>query len=148
MNKFLIKLGIGNRYGSDFFVYESNKTLDDIINAYMNSCDLTKVCFDNTQGYKYIQLACEYQDNSISKEAEINLLKYGLDVWDGYDMNVYDKENDLSFFDGVDHFMEVFWKFVKISLPDLLLEEGLFKKSEMMTMKNFPFNMGYGLFSY
>ena len=142
--RFIIKIGDHR----DFFVYESNKTLDEITNAYMISCETTKVCFDDTHNRKYIKLAIDFDDNSIPKVAEKNLLEFGLDVWDGYDPAYYDIDECLSHFDGVDHFMEIFWKFVKISLPDLILEEGFFKKSEMTTMPCFRFDIGYGLFSY
>lgn len=119
---------------SDTVLLESNKTVREIQEAYKKSCKLTGLSFNHNDDYTGLKLpwnhpeakerriAVEYGDNTISKLAEEILLKHGIDVWDGFDKSVF-TDDDVVYIDGPDHFIELWIKFVQLSLPDLVLEK-------------------------
>ena len=170
MSQIKVKLTIGdwsqdghNQY--DEFVYSSNKTVQEIQQAYKNSCKLTGLSFNHSEDYTGLnltwdhperndrQIAVEYESYTISKLAESILLTHGIDVWEGYE-DAYDKKEDMAPIDGEEHFITILLDFIKLSLPDLILEESSFKKSELRTMDaingwwNTELNhqFGYGLY--
>jgi hypothetical protein len=159
-----VKLIIGDCSGDghdikEIFVFESNKTNIEIYEAYEESCKLTGLIlggYDHTGlnlDWKHPEnldrrVASMYLSNKISKLAENILLLHGIDVWDGFDKE-YFEDNDLVEIDGVGHFFELWLNFVKLSLPDLILEEVSYKKSELKDIPkigNYP-TFGYGIFS-
>ena len=142
-------------------IYESNKSIEEIQQAYKDSCKLTGLQFNTNQDYTELGLrwdhpeydarhiATDYEDNVISKLAEATLLKHGIDVWDGFDMKHFNKETDLVHIDGPQHFCDLLIKFIKLSLPDLELEE---IPNSIMSIngwwnENLNVQFGYGLFN-
>ncbi len=164
--KVKLTIGDGSSDGhgkSEVFVYDSNKTVEEIRQAYKDSCKLTGLSFNHNQDYTELKLdwqhpeyndrkiATEYDSNTISKLAEKILLTYGIDVWEGFDKE-YFEEDDIVYIDGVEHFIDLWLKFVRLSLPDLILDEASFKKSELSvipTINSSELNVqfGYGIFS-
>lgn len=168
MNKVKLSIGDWSQDGHniyDVFVYDANKTVSEIRQAYKDSCKLTGLSFNHNQDYTELNLpwnhpeskkrkiATEYEDSTISKLAEEILLTHGIDVWEGFDRAVFEP-TDVVHIDGAEHFIELWLKFVRLSLPDLVLEEASYKKSELKTIDaingwwNNELNVqfGYGLF--
>jgi hypothetical protein len=143
-------------------ILESNKSVEEIQEAYKKSCKLTGLSFNHNQDFTGLNLnydhpeysdrkiAVEYEDCHISELATKILKEHGIDVWEGFDDNVYDKEEDDCPIDGVDHFVELWTKFVKLSLPDLELTVP--KKGDKIPVingywdDNLNVQFGYGLF--
>lgn len=165
MNKVKLNIGDWSKDGhsqSESIIFNTNKSVEEIQQAYKASCKLTGLSFNHNEDYTELNLnwqhpeyddrkiATEYESSEISKLAEEILLKHGIDVWEGYDMNVYNKKEDLAPIDGVDHFVELWIKFVKLSLPDLILER--IEEKEIIPSingywnKNLNCQFGYGLF--
>jgi hypothetical protein len=149
--------GDGHGKSEDVF-FETNKTILEIQEAYKASCKLTGVEFNGNEDYtglnrdwkirKNYQIAVDYEEHEIPREAEELLLQHGIDVWEGFDNDSYDKVNELAPIDGVEHFAELWVKFVKLSLPDLEME---MVKDEVPSIngwwdKNLNVQFGYGLF--
>jgi len=169
-----VKLSIGdwsqdghNQY--EEFVYESNKSVEEIQEAYKASCALTGLQFNYIQDkenytglnlnwqdsdYDDRQIAVEYESSHISKLAEEILKSHGIDVWEGYDPQVYDFKAEKCPIQDEENFIDLWLQFVKLSLPDLKLEEASFKKSELKTLpaingwwnENLNVQFGYGLY--
>lgn len=165
MNKVKITIGDWSEDGHshyDVFVYESNKTVEEIRQAYKDSCKLTGISFNHNEDYTGLnvgygserQIATEYDNPTISKLAEEIFLQHGIDVWEGLSKSAFTPD-DVVYIDGDEHFIEILVKFIKLSLPDLILEEGSFKKSELSSIAavngwwNPELNcqFGYGLYS-
>lgn len=140
---------------SEDFIYKSNKSVEEIRQAYKNSCKLTELSFNHDEDYTGLnlkygtdrQIATEYQSSTISELALEILKKYEIEL----------KSEDGSeeyFIDGVDEFVDILIKFIKLSLPDLKLEEASYKKSELKDIpaingwgnKELNCQFGYGLF--
>jgi len=156
-----VKLTIGdwsqdghNQY--DEFVYESNKSVQEIRQAYKDSCKLTGIQFNHNKDYTEVignkygterHICTEYEDNSVSDLAKEILKKHGIKLW-------RDGEEDY-YIESIEEFIDILIQFIKLSLPDLVLEEASFKKSELKNIQ--PINgwwndelnhqFGYGLFS-
>ena len=155
-----VKLSIGDwsqdgHNQSEYFVYEVNKTVKEIRQAYKDSCKLTGVQFNYNENYTGLpehddygtplHICTEHEDCGISDEAMKILVKHGIE------MDAIVEDDCLS----VDVFAELIMIFIKLSLPDLTWEEASFKKSELRDME--PINgwhnedmneqFGYGLFS-
>lgn len=150
-----VKISIGdwskdghNQY--EEFVFESNKTVQQIRQAYKDSCELTGLSFNDNENYTGLdlgystdrQIATNYGEYKLSNLAKEVLTKFNID---------YSKYEDNG---EPEIFLNLLVDFIKLSLPDLLLEEASFKKSEL---KNIPpvngwwndelnVQFGYGLF--
>lgn len=136
---------------SEQYVFDSNKSVREIRQAYKNSCKSTGLSFNHNQDYTGLnlgygserQIATEYEDSSLSDLAKEILTKFGIDYAN------YVEEPD------VDNFCDLLINFIKVSLPDLELEEAAFKKSELSNIDavngwwNDELNcqFGYGLFN-
>jgi hypothetical protein len=150
-----VKLTIGdwsqdghNQY--EEFVYESNKSVKEIRQAYKDSCKLTGLSFNHNEDYTGLglrnrnprQIATEYQEPNLSDLAKEILTEFEIDYTE------YEKET------GVENFTELLISFIKLSLPDLELEEASFKKSELKSIdaingwweQELNVQFGYGLF--
>jgi len=152
---FKIKFNIGDwsndGHGyNEFYIFDSNYPVEKIKNAYIDSCKYVGVQFNHNQ--KYIEteyqgynnpyyICTEYEDNSISDAAYLLLLNKGLDAKE------YSIEKDEILFDP-DSFLNLLIDFIKLSLSDLELIEGSFRKSELITIPdvNDTRQFGYGLF--
>lgn len=139
---------------SEDFIYNANKTVDEIRQGYKDSCLRTGVQFNHNENYTGLQqhssygtelhICTEYGDSFISDEARAVLTKSGIELGKYL-------EGDYI---GVEEFAELILDFIKISIPDLTWEEASFKKSELESID--PINgwwndelnvqFGYGLF--
>lgn len=141
------------------FVFESNKTVEQVRQAYKDSCKLTGLQFNHGENYTglkehdsyrtKLKICTEYQDSEISVEALQILNKHNISVFE----HIFEDE-DTEYFLDADVFLKLLLDFIKLSLPDLILEEASFKKSELRDMPavngwwNGELNVqfGYGLF--
>lgn len=159
-----VKLSIGdwshdghNQY--EDFVFEVNKSVEEIRQAYKDSCKLAGMQFNHNENYTGInydwrqagkyECLCEYENSVMSSNFIQKLKAVGLDV-SKYAIDGNDEE--LCF--GIEGFAEMIMQFIKLSLPDLTYEEAAFKKSEIKTIppingwwnKDLNVQLGYGLF--
>ena len=153
MNK--VKLTIGdwsqdghNQY--DVSVFESNKTVKEIQEAYKESCKKTGLSFNHNEDYTGLglgygterQIATEYEESELSELADEILTSFGIDT------SEYNEDTSP------DNFEKLLIDFIKLSLPDLELEEASFKKSELNKIpaingwwnENLNCQFGYGLY--
>ena len=151
-----IKISIGdwsedghNQY--EQFVFESNKPVEEIQQAYKDSCKLTGLQFNHNEDYTGLnlnwqhpeyddrQICTEYEDGEVSQFAKDILSTHGLDVPEDF----YEEE-----------FLQLLIDFIKLSLPDLELVEASFKRSELKEIPalngwwndNLNVQFGYGLY--
>lgn len=167
MNK--VRLTIGDWSGdghevSEDFIFESNKNVEEIRQAYKDSCKLTGLSFNHNEDYTGLklgydterQIATEYEECTISKLAVEILLKHGIDVWKDfaeYELDFVPDDDDF-YIEGSENFVGIWIAFVKLSLPDLIMEEASFKRSELSSIPvingwwNDSLNcqFGYGLY--
>ncbi len=123
MNK--IKIVIGD-WSDDWhgqcedYVYEVNKTVAEMQQAYKDSCRKTLVQFNHSENYTPIkdpiEIWTEYDDREIPEEAVEILAQHWVDV---------------SEFEYSEEAVEIILSFIKISLPDLVWEEAGYKRSEL-----------------
>ena len=161
--KFKIPIGDWSKDGHnqcEIFDIEANHPVEEIRQAYKDSCKLTGISFNHNQDYTGLnlpydhpesedrQICTEYESGNISKLAEDILRKHGLDVRDGYDY--YEKHQDEEVnIDGCEHFIEILMKFIKLSLPDM---EYKIVKNDVPFLNGFwnkdlNVQFGYGLFN-
>ena len=111
---------------SDRNTFNVNHTLIEVQEAYKASCRLTGVSFNNDQDdftgverdredRKNYQIGTEYGDTRMSEQA-YEILKEHIPGLDEF-LNIYDEVRYIDDFD------EIWWRFVKISLPDLVYTE-------------------------
>ncbi len=133
------------------YVFEVNKSVVEIQNAYKASCKLTGLMFDCNKNHTGIEglnwqhpewndrkVFVEYMQNNLSELAANIISAHGLQLPTG------DSEN----------FCYFMFEFIKLSLPDLTYEEAAFKKSELKEIesingwwsKTCNESWGYGLF--
>lgn len=140
-HKVLLYIGdaSGDGHGkSDYYVFDSNYTMEQIQDAYISSCIKIGVQFnhntyyididDNRHGDNPYLICTNWCDNTISEEAKQLLLEHGIDAAE------YSCEKDEILFD-IDGFTNLILDFIKVSLSDLELSEASFKKSEL---RNIP----------
>ena len=160
MSKVKLTIGDWSQDGHnefEMFVYEVNKPVEEIRQAYKDSCKKTGLQFNHNENYtglvehsnyKYTEtrICTEYEDDKIREEA-IEILK-------SFDFDLSKYCNGDFGFDDVEQFCELILDFIKLSLPDLTWKEASFKKSDLKTIE--PINgwwneslnvqFGYGLF--
>lgn len=128
MYKYLLNIGDWSDDGhwkNERIILESSHTKEQIVQAYKDSCKLTGVQFNYNDDYTGLGwtwqeknarcIATEYEDGWMSKENIQILKKHGIDVLEGFDPEYVDE--DSFYFDGVDNFVEILIKFIKLSLP-------------------------------
>ena len=155
-----VKLTIGDwsqdghtRY--EIYVYDVNKSVTEIRQAYKDSCKKTGLQFNHNENYSGLpehscygtsaHICTEYESSDISENAKQILTSFGIDMFKYFDEDEYI---------ATDKFAELILDFIKISLTDLTYAEGVFKKSELKLIE--PINgwwngelnvqFGYGLF--
>lgn len=148
-NRFKIELGDPSNDGHgkcETFVVKSNKTIEEIENAYKRSCELTGLVFtENTDvivngekmkwqhpEYNDRKLCVEYESFDISKLAWEILEKHGLDR----KTYLIQEEEDLE----DEGLLSLFLDFIKLTLPDLEYE---IEEDELETL---GLTIGYGRF--
>jgi hypothetical protein len=137
-----VRITIGDWSGdghshAEQFVYESNKSVEEIRQAYKDSCRLTGLSFNHNEDYTGLlkpgdygtdrQICTEYQESSISKFAKEILKTFNINI-EKY------VESDSDDYIDCENFIILLIDFIKLSLPDLKLEEASFKKSELKDM--------------
>jgi hypothetical protein len=151
----------------EYFVYQANKTIDELRQAYKDSCKLTQIQFNHfDENYigipkpewslrKLYSICTEYQHCTATKEQHTKLKSFGLDLA-RYSDDILEEENPDEYVNLYNPalFSELILDFCKLSLPDLEYEEAAFKNSELKGIT--PFNgwwndalnvqMGYGMF--
>lgn len=164
-----VKLSIGDwshdgHNQSEEFVFEVNKSVEEIRQAYKDSCKLAGIQFNHNDNYigieydwreshKY-ECFTEYEDSRMRSDISKKLKAVGLDV-SKYAINDEDDEQEQGeFCFETDGFALLLMEFIKLSLSDLTYEEAAFKKSELKTIppingwwnKDLNVQFGYGLF--
>lgn len=154
MNKMYLVLGDWSDDGHgkyDKILVESNKTVEEIQNAYKASCKLTGASFNYNEDYternrdsseagKYIIAARYEQGFDLAQEAKDVLKEHGLD----YDSFLLEDDDSIYIF------TKLWTEFVKLSLPDLVINE--FAEIESIPVingywnKNLNVQFGYGLY--
>lgn len=155
MNKMKLVLGDWSDDGHGKYkehIFEVNHTVEEVQQAYKDSCKLVGVQFSHNEDYtegqlgnKFrgpYQICTEYEDSSVKIEAYERLIASGIpkDLFDEVESD--DKEVYL------DCFEDLWWEFVKLSLPDLVYKE---IKNDIPPIngwwnKNLNVQFGYGLF--
>lgn len=158
MTKFKISIGDWSEDGHNKYeqlVFTSNKSVKEMQDAYKQSCKNTGIQFNHNQNYtdrpenngysSPYQIWTEYEDSGLSEEAKEILTVHGLLTGDAnIDPDGYD----------ADEAAKLILNFIKLSLPDLEVEEATFKRSELDTIeplngwwcKELNHQFGYGLF--
>lgn len=130
-----------------------NYPVHDVQEAYKASCKLTGVSFNHNEDYtdirrdwqeaKKYQIATEYEQSGLYPES-YNILKQ----YPGFEEIVDPEPYDGQYY--FDDFSELWWWFVKLSLPDLVYS---YKKESRPPVINGYWNdnlnvqFGYGLFN-
>ena len=120
--------------------FTSNKSNKELNDAYLKSCDLTGLVFDrNTNlvinGVKLNWQHPEYNDRTICVEYEsFEISDLAISILKNY--GIQTKKEDLD----VDYLIELFFKFIKLSLLDFEYE---FSEDETELL---DITIGYGLF--
>lgn len=132
-------------------ILESSHTKEEIIEAYKASCKLTWLQFNHNDDYtglgwdwreeKKRQIATEYEDSSMTKE-QIAILK---SHWIHIEWFDEDYEEDF-YFDWIEHFFELWIKFVTLSLPEWKVKIINDDLEEINWFGEFSQQFWYGLF--
>lgn len=153
MSKVKITIGDWSQDGHnqyEEFVFESNKSVNEIRQAYKNSCKLTGLSFNHNEDYTGLSLGYGTERQIATEYEEAELSDLAKEILSTFNVNYSSYEEDSS----PDKFLQLLVSFIKLSLPDLVLEEAAFKKSELKDIP--PVNgwwndelncgFGYGLF--
>jgi|688.fasta_scaffold805357_1 hypothetical protein len=162
MNKMYLVLGDWSDDGHgkyDKVLVESNKSVEEIQDAYKASCKLTGVSFNHNEDFterkrnykekqKY-QIATEYEQGfNVSDEAKQALRDAGFDVEKHFAYGM-DEDND-QIEDNDVIFLYLWTEFVKLSLPDLIInkipEDDNIPVINGYWDKNLNVQFGYGLY--
>lgn len=143
----------------DKVLVESNKSVEEIQDAYKASCKLTGVSFNHNEDFterkrnykekqKY-QIATEYEQGfNVSDEAKQALRDAGFDVEKHFAYGM-DEDND-QIEDNDVIFLYLWTEFVKLSLPDLIInkipEDDNIPVINGYWDKNLNVQFGYGLY--
>ena len=121
-----------------------NKTVEEIQNAYKNSCKLTGISFNHNEDYTGVareffdrrnyMICTEYEDSSINETCAEILNKYGIKI----EAEFINREA----------FVNLWIQFVQLSLPDLKVEQNDDNIPNINGYwdKNLNVQFGYGLF--
>ena len=109
---------------SDIILYECNHPVEKVQQAYKDSCKLTGVQFNINENYTGVKRdypeECKYQICTEYDSSEIPETAYNMLVEACIDMDsmgiIKDDLDDTQF-------KELWWEFVKLSLPDLTYKE-------------------------
>lgn len=135
---------------SEEIVIVANHSVEDVQQAYKDSCKLTGVSFNHNKDYTEVKrdydeaekyrIATEYEDNCVSPEVVEILSKY-----EGFDKFGMTDE----YFSLDEIFSDLWFWFVKLSLSDLEYEivEDTVPVINGYWNKNLNVQFGYGLFS-
>jgi len=153
MEKMYLNVGDWSQDGHNQYkqvLVSVNKTIEEIRQAYKDSCKLTGISFNHNEDYTGLklgygspyQIATEYEDGTISAEALETLSKFGMNFETEVDEDEY-------YIAGVDEFTHIWFQFVMLSLPDL--EWSCDAKPSYPSINGFWNNdlncqFGYGLF--
>jgi hypothetical protein len=162
MNKMYLVLGDWSDDGHgkyDKVLVESNKSVEEIQDAYKASCKLTGVSFNHNEDFterkrnykekqKY-QIATEYEQGfNVSDEAKQALRDAGFDVEKHFAYGM-DEDND-QIEDNDVIFLYLWTEFVKLSLPDLIInkiaEDNSIPVINGYWNDNLNVQFGYGLY--
>jgi hypothetical protein len=162
MNKMYLVLGDWSDDGHgkhDKVLVESNKSVKEIQDAYKASCKLTGVSFNHNEDFTerkrdYIEkqkyhIAAEYEQGfDVSDEAKQALRDAGFDVEKHFAYGM-DEDND-QIEDNDVIFLYLWTEFVKLSLPDLIInkipEDDNIPVINGYWDKNLNVQFGYGLY--
>lgn len=133
VNKF--KIIVGDEYGDghnirEVIIIKSNYSHDVIYENYKKAKELTKIKFDyDEKSDTDLLIGVWYDKEIITQKTSLILSKYNVEH---YDSDYY--------MDDYEEFIELFFNFIKIVLPDLkweIIEDDI---------PRFPISIGYGLF--
>ena len=125
---------------SETVYFISNKSIKELNEAYLKSCQLTGLVFDGTinlvfDGVKLDWRHPEYKDRTICVEYEsFEISDLAISILQNHGIET--KKDDLN----VDYLVELFFKFIKLSLVDFEYE---FSEDETELL---DITIGYGLF--
>lgn len=137
MNDMLLVLGDWSQDGhnlSDSFGCCANKTISEIQEAYKASCKLTGISFNHNEDYternrdwtieNLYRIATEYDSPFIHYSCYEVLQEYNCPLLDRFttQRNGVDEVYSFDRNDVFKHYIELWWWFVKLSLPDLEYE--------------------------
>lgn len=137
MHKFKIPVGDWSDDGHgkcEEYIVSCNYPVEEVQQAYKDSCKLTGISFNHNEDYTGLglnrqhpeyedrKIASEYGQYTISRLAEGILAKHGIDVWEGFDSEIIDKSGEKAYIDGSEHFIELLFAFIKLSLRGLKYE--------------------------
>jgi len=153
MNKIRLTIGDWSQDGHnqyEEFVYESNKTVENIKQAYKNSCKLTGLSFNHNEDYTGLNIGYGSERQIATEYGECEISDLAKEILDSFKIDYSDYEEEPS----VENFIELLINFIRLSLNDLELKEASFKKSELKNIEpvngwwNDELNVqfGYGLF--
>lgn len=166
MSKIKIVVGdwSGDGHGKCENVFIETETPIEVLQqGYKDSCKLTGISFNHNEDYTGLNLdwkhpesgdrkiAVEYESSTISKLAEKILFEHGIDVWDGFDKEYFGEsmKEECVYIDGVNHFVELLLKFIKLSVPTF--EWSIIKDDTPVLNgwwnKELNVQFGYGLFN-
>lgn len=162
MNKMYLVLGDWSDDGHgkyDKVLVESNKSVKEIQDAYKASCKLTGVSFNHNDDYTEIKrdykeqekyhIATEYEQGfDVSDEAKQALRDAGFDADKHFAFGMDEEGDQVEDNDVV--FLHLWTEFVKLSLPDLIInkisEDNSIPVINGYWNKNLNVQFGYGLY--
>ncbi len=151
MNKMYLVLGDWSDDGHgkyDKVLVEVNKTVEKVQEAYKEACKLTGICFNNSnqnytglkRGYKEADehsICTSYEEGSVNDTCKAILAQHGIVLEEYYN-------------DSETWFTELWFKFVKLALPDLEYnipqEKDAIPNINGYWNKNLNVQFGYGLY--
>lgn len=128
------------------YMYSVNKTRDEITKAYHKTSELLNMTFDTNDGWGVkTQLLCDYQDGKLSADVVKTLLEKGFSFKRFDDFDKDDLERSVWVYP--EEVPDLFFEFVKISLPDLEYQPVPEKKNYLIGWNTeLSFHLGYGVF--
>ena len=143
MNKIVIYLGDYYYDKYDFYVFEVNKTIEELRKAYYESCEKTNVRFHKKNENSDYAI-CEIFDTipidtcKILSDNGIDIKKYLVDYFNEEAPDFSQKT--WGYLTDTYWFVFLLIDFIKLSLPDLEYNEASFKRSELSSIKKFNNN--------
>lgn len=133
------------------FVFESNKTVKEIRQAYKDSCKLTGLSFNHNEDYTGLNLGYGTGRQIATEYGDVNISELAVNIFEKHSIKSYITFQEEP---NTENFLTLLIDFIKLSLPDLTLQEASFKKSELKNIpavngwwnKELNCQFGYGLF--